>query len=266
MGIDYIINRSCPVKEEFGYEETFNMIKTKAQFDFLRQNIGQPEYPKLNTFSNIRFQILKDGQFDVKMATLKDIDHELAAFRKISWHCDACPANLAGCPGGCWGYIAYPIRPFVESFLIWTVEYLIDLEVNKPSGMLIKYVIENNLKSDVFKKLRKNGSVELNKPLEYSWGKMLNKKKVDTGQILEMLFGFQVDSGSALVISSFLKRCQEIFPQWFNSFVQIVLEKNPQLTFHEVSKEIKQTLNPYFQYGDACFYAFNQKENLIVLP
>lgn len=265
MGIDYIINYACAIKEQLGSEETLNFIKTKAQFDFLRQMIGQPGYENLNMFSNIRYQVLNNGQFINQTAPLKDLENYLEAFRQLMHHCENCPANLSDCNGGCWGYINYPVRPFVESFFIWAVEYLIDLEINKSSGLLIKYIIENDIKPDIIPKLRKDGNFELNKPLEYKWGKLISRKKVDSDQILEMLFCFQIDYGSALLISSFLSRCQEIFPQWLDSFIEIVINKNPELSATSVQQEISNTIAPYFQYGESCSFAFYNKKELIVL-
>lgn len=196
MAIDYIINMGCPVQETLSLEGMITMIKNRNRAAYiidLAKNDGKTEEEALERLFNVHL-ITPDGNTETKDIKVRDLLESTAPLNDLKTHCTECQANKPGQSFGCYMAINYPISGKAEEWLVELSKNA--LEKGVPNSLLLNYIIDQKVKGDRSDRMRKDPGgtfFENQKPLEVVVKKaLLNKKAVNTNQILDMFFSFQV--------------------------------------------------------------------------
>lgn len=110
MGIDYVIERSCPVRDALGAQRLVQMVKLRNQ---ARAAIAHQESRGESKPANeikIRSVLQTPEGKTVRETNAQELLDEAAPLLPLETHCHGCSANVEESPFGCFGSIAYPIR------------------------------------------------------------------------------------------------------------------------------------------------------------
>jgi hypothetical protein len=124
MGVDYIINYNCPVKEQFGNEGLLQRAKAAERGRIIREVYAQEKEQR--RAEDMGFEMIYRnalGEQETTIITVEELDQlagELAGFEQ---YCKDCPANRLKKPFGCIGNVNYPISGQGE---VWMLQRLPD--------------------------------------------------------------------------------------------------------------------------------------------
>ncbi len=192
MAIDYIINKDCEVKEEVGSAGLIQLIKSRnraAEIFLSLIEEGKSESEALQTSFSVQLYASKTGESEVKKVTVRDLFRETSQLKELALHCESCPIN-SGEGFGCYNTVSYPISTEAEKW----ISQLGQLAVVKglPESILLKFILDEEVTGEFFAKMRrdiKSTFLQYPEPLEILVEKKLLKRtKVNTNQILDMLF------------------------------------------------------------------------------
>jgi hypothetical protein len=120
MGLDYIVNLSCPPKLALGSGDlakgTFDLLarhKAKSQAESLAQ-MAEDEGQNLDEIAIT----IADGHGNERDVTHADLLKQAEPLAKHAPACEDCEANVVGRPFGCIGSVAYPIDNDGEEWLL----------------------------------------------------------------------------------------------------------------------------------------------------
>lgn len=242
MGIDYIIARSCPVKDTLG---DYFLVLLKKQ-------------AKLKCLEALHAEDAAGAA--LSGPELLTIREEIVPLEEWQEECAECGVNFGYYPGGCWCHIPYPIPGLVEKLLITTVQNLVEEEPANRAAEILETLPEAGRRNGVARDWRKNGLTELTVPPSYNRG-FLKRQKVTTDQLLEIIFNGNLLEGEKLSrITSFLEYFQR---QTRESFVKAVAESK-KVAGH--AQRISDTLQPFWQFTKACQIADELQEAILVIP
>jgi hypothetical protein len=189
MGIDYVVNLDCPVKQKFPTDELVRLVKGRNNAEMvadLSAERGDMRPPSEITFT--RMLNTPEGMFE-QTVTIQSLLDESKELFDLAHHCKDCPANVLQGDFGCWGYITYPIPVATEEWLL----SLLPSSINSMAGRLLREAIKDfKYDGGPFNKMRQDGTFfERKQPAVRSWklgGILSGAFKVTSSQILELMF------------------------------------------------------------------------------
>ncbi len=119
MAIDYIIDYDCHPKQTLGTDGILERIKGRERAETiirLYREHGDDRPP-----SQMGFELSKntpDGQSQPILVIVQDLLDAAEALKPLEPSCVGCPANRAGRPFGCMGFVHYPISGRGEAWLL----------------------------------------------------------------------------------------------------------------------------------------------------
>lgn len=224
MAVDYIIDKSCPVKDEVGSEGLINLIKSRNRAGEIFRRLvedGKTESEALETSFTLQMYSAETGEAEVNKVTVRDLFKETSQLKDLAIHCQSCPLN-DGEGFGCYDVVNYPISAEAERW----IAQLGDIAVAKglPESILLKFILDEEVTGEFFSRMRaddKSVFLQYPEPLEVVVEKKLLKKtKINTDQILDMLFAIGT-----------MERTHQMFLLFFSSGVTISDEEPDPQTF-----------------------------------
>ncbi|HMK45392.1 MAG TPA: hypothetical protein VK436_02090 [Methanocella sp.] len=200
MGVDYLIDHPCKVKDTLSGDRMIAMIKQRNRglaIINLMATDGMSEADALN--SMIKVQAL-DGTHQ-EMRKVSEVLHDTSCLDQLQVNCKSCPASH-GEPFGCYRWISYPLSAKAEDWLA----YLSKKSAVKgpPRSKSLIFIQEQELDGGRVTGMRTSGPeyFEIRKPRKIVvGGTPFNLKYVNTDQVLNLLFGFErVKSAHALML------------------------------------------------------------------
>ncbi len=191
MAIDYIIAYDCVPKQTLSSNGILDRLKERERAEAVIQwfrQAGDTRSP-----SDMGFEFTKstpDGEGEKQVVIVQDLLDHVADLDPLEHHCKGCPANRAGKPFGCMGFIQYPITARAEAYLLDRLpvpdEPLIWL-------LLKKGIQEFGYDGSSVKMLRDVDNAEDGQrtyfELPISPQRRLGEIRVSGDQMLEMMFG-----------------------------------------------------------------------------
>ena len=220
MAVDYIINKVCAVKEELGSNELVQLIKSRTWASQLFQHLleeGMSEEQALDIRYTVQTRV-QNGESKTRQVTVREIFSQSDALKGLSHHCQDCPLNR-GEGFGCYDAVNYPISAEAERWLAVRTERAI--KAGLPNSILVEAVTGEffgNLRSDP------NGVyLVASEPYEVLVEKkVMRKVKVDTNQVLDMMFAVGV-----------MERTHQMFLILFSGGVRITQEEPDPTQFRQ---------------------------------
>jgi len=115
MGVDYLIDHPCKVKEMLSGDRMITMIKQRNRgltIVNLMATDGMPEADALNSMIKVQSA---DGTHQ-EMRKVSEVLQETDCLSELQVHCKSCPASK-GEPFGCYRWISYPLSSKAEAWL-----------------------------------------------------------------------------------------------------------------------------------------------------
>jgi len=187
MGIDFIINYCCPVKESLGTDKIVSLLKGKSHaetvLEMSRQQ-GDKRPPSEITF--VRRLNTPEGPKDHEV-NLQNLLNETKELDSYMEQCENCPARIENRPFGCVGYLNYPILAEAEK---WLTSRLPQNLKSMEGFVLMKSIRDFEYDGTPVRNLRKQDRTffQLKKPVVKKWDSLFSGKSVSSDQIFQMLF------------------------------------------------------------------------------
>lgn len=119
MAIDYMIEFDCAPKRELSGSGILERLKERQRaqevIEWFRA-AGDQRPPAQMGFEFSQSTPSDSG--DKQLIVVQDLLDHAAELDERAEHCRACPANIAGKPYGCAGFIQYPITALAETWLL----------------------------------------------------------------------------------------------------------------------------------------------------
>jgi hypothetical protein len=119
MAIDYVIQYDCLPRQELTTDGIIERLKSEERartiIDMFRRN-GDDRPPSEMGFEFTRST--PEGQEETRLIIVQDLLDKAAQLQPLAHHCQSCPANRAGKPYGCVGFIQYPISQAAEKWMM----------------------------------------------------------------------------------------------------------------------------------------------------
>lgn len=184
MGVDYVIHYDCEPKRALTTEGIMERLKGRDRAQKiirLYRDQGDTRPPTKMGFEMIRRRA--DGTEQIEMILIQDLLDAAKELEPYEPYCADCPANRAGTPFGCIGYINYPISAQAER---WLLEQLPNNDHPLPFMLLQTAVREKGYSGKTVAPLRAQESTffESPTPLERDFGEL----RISGDQIFEILF------------------------------------------------------------------------------
>jgi hypothetical protein len=258
LGIDYLIARSCPVKEELG-DYFLVLAKKRAGLNFLEQ--VQAEHPGF-TEETIFEEMEETPQgINSRKTSLAVMREEVTPLLEWDEECAECGANFTYHPGGCWGHIPYPVPKIIEKLLLTTAQTLIVENKDHRAGEMLRPLPEANAKTELVQGWRQNGLPELNAPLTYTWGYYFRRRSINSDQLLEIIFGHNLLEAEKLSqVTYFLEYLQ----RHSKAGMEKAMADNGKVA--EQAQQFQELLLPYWQFIKACQIADELEESVLLIP
>jgi hypothetical protein len=119
MGVDFVLDQGCRVKEKLGTEGLVNLVKSRSRAEAIlamARRKGDTKPP-----SEIRITVAvvtPEGTREGRSVSVQSMLDQAAPLNDLAPHCKTCPANLDGPSFGCYGSIHYPIQARTEQWLM----------------------------------------------------------------------------------------------------------------------------------------------------
>ena len=192
MAIDYIINKECPVKEAVGAGGLIDLVKSRNRAIGIYQRLlddGKNEQEALDTSFFVQ-TYNATGEMDTKQVTVRELFQQSNRLKELAPNCKDCPLNTKADGFGCYKNINYPVSGEAERWLAQLAEAAQSRGL--PDSILIKFILDEEVKGEIFGRMRKDEQgrfLEAAAPFEVMVEKKLLKKtKVNTDQVMDMLF------------------------------------------------------------------------------
>jgi hypothetical protein len=184
MAIDYIINYSCPPKDQLSSEGILSRLKGEERahtiIRLFRENDDQ------RPPSEMGFEFTRrtpQGDEENRVIVVQDLLDNAEELRPLEKHCEGCPANRAERRFGCMNFVRYPISATAESWLLDQLPVPDEILV----WQLLKMgVSEFKYDGSSIEPLRNSANVffEADEPAT----RLLGAFEIDANQLFEMIF------------------------------------------------------------------------------
>ena len=182
MGLEYIANIPCKVREQFSNDDIVERIKARNIIEIIKEKAGDDfnEEMKITWQKNVL-----DGENQNTRVSIKELSDMYKELEPLSIHCESCTANRMSKEFGCVGFLGYPVSKHFEKALMDTLPD--NLETT--AGKLLKRAInELGYTGKIPAEMRKMNMFESPKPLKRKWGGFFSKFVVDSNMVFEMIF------------------------------------------------------------------------------
>jgi len=192
LGVDYIVDQPCKVKETLSTEGMVSLIKQRyravAAIEGIKKDTKSDEQAMSATF-----QIMLAAPGGVQAADVR-ISELLAGTERLDRlqaYCKGCPAS-GGKPFGCYRTLSYPISRKAEEWLAATAR---KSAMDRPGRLPLQFIVENNLDGGNISKMRadpEGAFFGLKRPLDIpivTGTGPLDRKTVNTDQVFNMALG-----------------------------------------------------------------------------
>lgn len=193
MAVDYFILKNCIVKEQLVPDQLVETIKERNRAYQVRgmlANSGKSQ----EEVDNFEYTFQKNTPHGVEICKCKigDIIESTSILDDLSPFCKGCSvANEQSF--GCLGAVNYPISANCEK---WLAKVAMDsYKKGEDYSLMISFILDQNVKGNLTAEARNQGDTffELRNPVEIILRKgLFSKKSINTNQILDMLFGYEV--------------------------------------------------------------------------
>jgi hypothetical protein len=194
LGVDYIVNQPCKVKETLSVEGMVALIKQRyravAMIEATKEG-GKSDEQAINA----TFQIMLAAPGGVQSADVR-VSELFAGTEKLDdlqIYCRYCPAS-AGKPFGCYRIISYPISRKAEEWLAATAG---KAAAGSLAILPLEYILERNIDGGNISKMRADPDdafFELKQPLDIpvrTGTGPCDRKMVNTDQVFNLLLGMR---------------------------------------------------------------------------
>lgn len=184
MAIDYVIDLNCVPKETFTSDGIMERLKGEERAQTIialfREN-GDDRPPSQMGFEFTRST--PEGDEETRVIVVQDLLDAAEELQPVTHHCVGCPANRAGRPFGCFGFIHYPISSRAE---YWLLDQLPVPDEALTWLLLRKGIEEFQYDGSSVRPLREANDVyfEDRQPLV----RRLGEFSIDANQLFEMIF------------------------------------------------------------------------------
>lgn len=192
MAIDYMIELDCAPKRELSGAGILERLKERRRaqevIEWFRA-AGDERPPAQMGFEFSQSTPSDSG--DKQLIVVQDLLDHAAVLDEHAGHCRSCPANRAGRPYGCAGFIQYPITALAET---WLLERL-PVPDEPLVWLLLRQGIQNlGYDGASFKALRDADADQAADGPTYfelpnAPQRRLGELRVSSDQLLEMIFG-----------------------------------------------------------------------------
>lgn len=119
MAIDHIIDYDCEPKRTLDTNGIVERLKGEERARTIIQMYRQSGDNRPPSEMGFEFtRSTADGSDDTRVIIVQDLLDAAAEIKPLEHHCAGCPANRAGKPFGCIGFIQYPISAKAEAWLL----------------------------------------------------------------------------------------------------------------------------------------------------
>lgn len=267
MGIDYIVNRQCKLKQRLGAKFLSLVRKQNRYAFFLRKMAEAPNFTETTIFEDV--YVTEQGVVR-ESTSLVMMRLELGELAQAGLECFTCGANSRQTFGGCWGYIGFPIPGTVEKLLLVTLQsYAKSAQLQGGTGgwrvdksSVIKDMVETlqkSVKPNLPQEWRLNGLLELSQPLRFSWGPFWKRKSITTDHILSFLFTEKLAAKRLALAAQFLN----VFETSVEAGLKEAVHTSPPVA--DFQAQIRSQLLPFKQFTKACLMAAELGEDIDII-
>lgn len=124
MGVDFMINYNCPVKEQFGNEGLLQRVKAGDRARIIRDVYAKEKENR--RAEDMGFEMVyrnAQGEQETTVIKVDELDALSKEIEGYDKYCADCPANRLKRPYGCIGNVNYPISGVSE---VWMLQNLPD--------------------------------------------------------------------------------------------------------------------------------------------
>ncbi len=119
MAIDYIIGLDCPPKRDLTAAGILERLKERQRADEVIEWFRASADERTPDQMGFEFSQRKSGDTGEKqLIVVQDLLDHAVVLDDYAGHCQNCPANFAGRPFGCMGFINYPVTALAETWLL----------------------------------------------------------------------------------------------------------------------------------------------------
>ncbi len=216
MGIEYILDCDCALRQEYGLDGMTEMFKHKNRVDTLYDIIKQTEPDKdINEVTYVH-EKQTGGQTVRVTENLGEMKKKTDAFTEKLKVCSDCPCNLVLRHGethegmGCYRAISYPIDAIAENILVRAGRWIVANPGKMPyADLFIKFIEEKKITGKSIENLRKSNAphpfFELKNAPGFSYGKMFRKSKINTNQMWAVLTTPRIPHSYSPMLFEFLE-------------------------------------------------------------
>jgi hypothetical protein len=186
MGIEYVIDFACTVKNALPPEKFMGLIKTRDQANAILTQVRNPANQKSPAETRIRRALSTPQGLTQQEVSIQAMLNEAAELQPYEHYCEGCQANALNRPFGCYGYISYPIKVETEE---WLMSRLPE-KIESTAGNLLRSAIRDfRYDGSPLTNMRKQGHFfEKSTPVKRKWGSFLSKWELTSDQLLQMMF------------------------------------------------------------------------------
>lgn len=183
MGVDYVQDRQCRVKEALGVETLVQLLKSRAQAaSLVRQAEEKGTDPAGATVKRVVRYPGGPVEEDVPLADLLAAGETLAPYEPV---CEACTANFQQAPFGCCGYLSYPISEAEEQWIMTRLP----ASPRSVAGIYLRNVLrELEIDGRPVAQMRETPFFERAAPVVRTWDGGSEPLAVSSNQLFQFLF------------------------------------------------------------------------------
>ncbi len=200
MGIEYVIEQACPVRDALGGPRMVQLVKWRNQARAavaLQERKGEPKPP---AEIKIRSVLHTPEGKTVRETDAQSLLDESEPLRPLETHCPPCCVNVAQAPFGCFGSIAYPIRRASEEALLSLLPRTLDCT----AGQFLRSALADfHMDGARAATLRGHGGrfFESAESARRDWSGWWTKYSVDFNQMFELIFtGGKIEPAHGFVL------------------------------------------------------------------
>jgi hypothetical protein len=194
MGVDFVLDRKCRIKEAIGTEALVGLVKSRARAEGILQMARREGNNKPPAEIQITLAVVTpQGTREQRQVSVQSLLDESAPLEQMAPICGGCPAAVNGKPFGCYGSINYPIAARTEQWLM----SLLPGDVQSPIGTVLQQAIKDfHYDGEPIMKLRSQrtffedprGATRTWKSGKGFFAKVSNGFSVTSSQLLQMMF------------------------------------------------------------------------------
>jgi len=183
VGVDYVQDRDCRVKQQLGLDTLVNLLKSRAQAEALRAQFEEKgEDPESATIT--RVVLYPSGPVE-EVVGMAELMKSAEALEPLAPLCDGCTANFRQTPFGCCGYINYPISDAEEQWLMARLP----ASLSSVGGIYLRSVLQElAIDGRMVATMRSDLYFERPEAVVRTWEVSGDVFEVSSDQVLQLLF------------------------------------------------------------------------------